>query len=111
MKKQKGIPYHTRYTRRYRGVLVEDYAWLSIMKKLQKQYPSLLFNDDSPLIAPHSKELGPSHKITVLKFPFGKRHVIKAHVDRMNNKWYFYDDEGNAIDIHKYLKKIKKVKR
>jgi len=108
MKRKKGIKSNTTYTKRYRGSLVEDYGWLSIVKDLRNKFPSVVIESDTPIIAPLSKKLGTSHKLTVFKFPFGKKHNLIANRDPMDKHWYFYDAEKDkSINIYKYLKEIK----
>jgi len=96
------------YTRAYYGVLVKDYGWHEIKKKLQKRFPYYFFSDDTPFkISSSQKELGKWRELKVLYKETIQERTFKAHYDPINKEWHFFDENGKRVDIIEKLKLTK----
>ena len=104
----KGIKTTTKHTRSYGGVLVKDYGYHELLKKLKSRYPELRFYTDIPLKAPKSGELSPHHEITVrlsprlqLKYEDEMSFVLSG----FRGEWTAYQDD-EVVDLYKELDKF-----
>ena len=101
----KGVKVKTRFTRAYSGILVRDDGWHELSNRLSKRY-DVFFLDDVPPVA-KSKNVcynGVKGKILV-----GYKSIeFSALFSNCDKVWYFFDKDGNRIDIIKEIKRCKK---
>ena len=110
-----GIKPWSKYTRSYRGCLVKDYGFHALLKDFRSRFPNLTIDSDLPVrVDEYQIEHGLKNRVFMTaehpKYP-GQRYIYECFFQPADDRWYFFDNSGEYVDINKELRAMNKYKK